>query len=128
MKAAEVAGAVRRGFHRRRRAPAGARPDRRDPLLKRQQRLTFARCGIIDPLSIDDYRAHGGFAGSSARSRMRPADDRRGSRSTPACAAAAARRSRPASSGGPCTARGASEVHHLQRRRGRLAAPSPTAC
>ncbi|SKA63906.1 formate dehydrogenase beta subunit [Enterovibrio nigricans] len=31
--------------------------------LKKQQRLTFARVGIIDPLSIDDYRAHGGFHG-----------------------------------------------------------------
>ena len=28
-----------------------------------QTRLTFARCGIVDPLSIADYRAHGGFAG-----------------------------------------------------------------
>jgi formate dehydrogenase iron-sulfur subunit len=33
------------------------------PWLKRQTRLTFARCGVIDPLSIDDYRAHGGFRG-----------------------------------------------------------------
>ena len=31
--------------------------------LKSQQRWTFRRCGIIDPLSIDDYRAHGGFDG-----------------------------------------------------------------
>lgn len=33
------------------------------PYLKRQQRLTFARIGITDPLCLDDYRAHGGFAG-----------------------------------------------------------------
>ena len=33
------------------------------PYLKRQQRLTFARAGVIDPLSIEDYRAHGGFRG-----------------------------------------------------------------
>jgi formate dehydrogenase iron-sulfur subunit len=33
------------------------------PFLKRQTRLTFARCGITDPQSIDDYRAHGGFKG-----------------------------------------------------------------
>ncbi|CCE10285.1 putative formate dehydrogenase beta subunit [Bradyrhizobium sp. STM 3843] len=33
------------------------------PWLKRQTRLTFARCGIIDPLSLDDYRAHGGYRG-----------------------------------------------------------------
>ena len=31
--------------------------------LKRQQRLTFARVGIVDPLSLDDYKAHGGLAG-----------------------------------------------------------------
>jgi formate dehydrogenase iron-sulfur subunit len=34
--------------------------------LKKQERLTFARCGITDPLSIDDYIAHGGFAGLKA--------------------------------------------------------------
>ena len=33
------------------------------PFLKRQTRLTFARCGIIDPLSIADYRGHGAFRG-----------------------------------------------------------------
>ena len=33
------------------------------PWLARQTRLTFARCGIVDPLSFDDYRAHGGMRG-----------------------------------------------------------------
>ena len=33
------------------------------PYLKNQQRLTFARAGITDPLSIDDYLAHAGFKG-----------------------------------------------------------------
>jgi formate dehydrogenase iron-sulfur subunit len=33
------------------------------PFLKRQTRITFARCGIIDPLSLDDYRVHGGWRG-----------------------------------------------------------------
>src|SRR5262249_58455882 len=33
------------------------------PWLKRQTRLTFARCGVVDPRSIVDYRAHGGFSG-----------------------------------------------------------------
>ncbi len=33
------------------------------PFLKKQERLTFARVGITDPLSIDDYVAHEGFAG-----------------------------------------------------------------
>ncbi|RJG02613.1 formate dehydrogenase beta subunit [Noviherbaspirillum sedimenti] len=31
--------------------------------LKRQERLTFARIGVIDPLSLDDYLAHGGYRG-----------------------------------------------------------------
>jgi formate dehydrogenase iron-sulfur subunit len=33
------------------------------PFLAKQTRLTFARCGIIDPLSLDEYRAHGGLKG-----------------------------------------------------------------
>jgi len=31
--------------------------------LKKQQRLTFARVGIIDPVSLDDYLAHDGYKG-----------------------------------------------------------------
>lgn len=33
------------------------------PYLKTQQRLTFARVGITDPLSLDDYIAHDGYRG-----------------------------------------------------------------
>jgi formate dehydrogenase iron-sulfur subunit len=33
------------------------------PWLKRQTRLTFARCGVTDPRSVEDYRAHGGYKG-----------------------------------------------------------------
>lgn len=33
------------------------------PYLKKQERLTFARVGITDPLSLADYQAHEGFAG-----------------------------------------------------------------
>ena len=33
------------------------------PFLKKQERLTFARCGVTDPLSIEDYKAHGGYRG-----------------------------------------------------------------
>ena len=33
------------------------------PYLAKQQRLTFARCGIIDPLSLAEYEAHGGLKG-----------------------------------------------------------------
>jgi len=31
--------------------------------LATQQRVTFARVGVIDPLDLDDYRAHGGLRG-----------------------------------------------------------------
>jgi formate dehydrogenase iron-sulfur subunit len=44
------------------------------PYFKKQERLTFARCGIIDPLSIEDYRAHGGFEGLTKALAMDPAD------------------------------------------------------
>jgi formate dehydrogenase iron-sulfur subunit len=33
------------------------------PFLRQQTRLTFARCGITDPLSLDDYRRHNGLVG-----------------------------------------------------------------
>lgn len=33
------------------------------PFFALQTRLTFARCGVIDPLSMADYEAHGGLAG-----------------------------------------------------------------
>ena len=35
------------------------------PYLAKQQRLTFQRAGIIDPLNIDDYIKHQGFVGLS---------------------------------------------------------------
>lgn len=42
------------------------------PFLKRQTRLTFARCGVVDPLSLDDYRAHGGLKGLQRALGMQP--------------------------------------------------------
>ena len=33
------------------------------PFFAKQNRLTFARCGLIDPLSVSDYQAHGGLSG-----------------------------------------------------------------
>jgi formate dehydrogenase iron-sulfur subunit len=43
------------------------------PFLARQTRLTFARCGVIDPLSLDDYRDHGGMAGLEKARAIGPA-------------------------------------------------------
>ena len=44
------------------------------PFLARQTRLTFARCGITDPLSLDDYKAHGGLQGLKNAVAMTPAE------------------------------------------------------
>ncbi len=38
-------------------------PPEEVPFLKKQTRLTFARCGITDPQSLDEYRALNGFKG-----------------------------------------------------------------
>jgi formate dehydrogenase iron-sulfur subunit len=56
----------------------GAHPLRHGPVedmdfIKRQQRLTFARIGVIDPLSVDDYRKHGGLAGLERAKALAPA-------------------------------------------------------
>ncbi|MEZ5831120.1 MAG: NADH-quinone oxidoreductase subunit NuoF [Dongiaceae bacterium] len=44
------------------------------PYLKKQERLTFARCGITDPLSIEEYVAHDGYRGLTNALKMQPAD------------------------------------------------------
>jgi len=44
------------------------------PYLKKQERLTFARVGITDPLSLADYAAHGGFAGLRAALSLTPGE------------------------------------------------------
>src|SRR5690606_818971 len=40
--------------------------------LKNQERLTFARVGITDPVSLDDYLAHEGFRGLRRALEMAP--------------------------------------------------------
>jgi formate dehydrogenase iron-sulfur subunit len=44
------------------------------PFFARQTRLTFARCGLTDPLSLAEYEAHGGLAGIRRALRMAPAE------------------------------------------------------
>jgi formate dehydrogenase iron-sulfur subunit len=44
------------------------------PFIAKQTRLTFARCGITDPLSLSDYEAHGGLRGLKAAVAITPAD------------------------------------------------------
>jgi formate dehydrogenase iron-sulfur subunit len=42
------------------------------PFFKRQTRLTFARCGIVDPTSLADYKAHDGYKGLAQALVMKP--------------------------------------------------------
>lgn len=42
--------------------------------LGRQDRLTFDRAGLIDPLSLDDYKQHGGYEGLNKALDMSPAE------------------------------------------------------
>ena len=44
------------------------------PFFARQQRLTFARVGLVDPRSVEDYVAHGGYRGLQAALAMKGAD------------------------------------------------------
>jgi formate dehydrogenase iron-sulfur subunit len=44
------------------------------PFLRQQTRLTFSRCGVTDPLSLDDYRHYQGLKGLEKATVMAPAD------------------------------------------------------
>lgn len=43
--------------------PKALGPTEQIPFFAAQTRLTFARCGITDPLSLAEYEAHGGLVG-----------------------------------------------------------------
>jgi formate dehydrogenase iron-sulfur subunit len=43
--------------------PLALGPTEDIPFFKKQTRLTFARCGLTDPVSLADYKAHGGYKG-----------------------------------------------------------------
>jgi formate dehydrogenase iron-sulfur subunit len=49
-------------------------PTEEIPYLARQERITFARVGITDPLSPADYEAHGGLQGLRRARSMQPAE------------------------------------------------------
>lgn len=70
--AEDVAGLFDAGFHRGGDHPLGHGLTAEIPYLKRQDRLLFARCGATDPLSADDYLAHGGLRGLRRALSMAP--------------------------------------------------------
>ncbi|HEY4065359.1 MAG TPA: NADH-ubiquinone oxidoreductase-F iron-sulfur binding region domain-containing protein [Burkholderiaceae bacterium] len=47
-------------------------PTEQIPYLAKQERLTFARMGVTDPLSLADYQAHEGYAGLRAAIALAP--------------------------------------------------------
>jgi formate dehydrogenase iron-sulfur subunit len=53
--------------------PLAHGPTEKIPYLERQQRLTFARVGVTDPRSLDDYLAHDGYRGLKAALAITPA-------------------------------------------------------
>ena len=63
-----AAGLLQGGEH-----PLRLGPTEEIPFLQRQTRLTFARCGIVDPLSFADYVAHGGMQGITRALSIGPA-------------------------------------------------------
>jgi formate dehydrogenase iron-sulfur subunit len=50
----------------------GGMPVDQIPFLARQTRVTFANFGVTRPLSLEDYRRHGGFKGRDAALRLSP--------------------------------------------------------
>ena len=61
--ASDVAGLFDAGFLKGGKHAALHGPAESIPYLAAQTRLTFARVGIVDPLSLDDYVTHGGYRG-----------------------------------------------------------------
>lgn len=74
VKASDVAGLLDAGMLEGRPHPLCRGLTEEIPFLKNQTRLTFARCGIIDPLSLDDYKALGGLKGLERAVSMGGAD------------------------------------------------------
>jgi formate dehydrogenase iron-sulfur subunit len=62
-----AAGLLQGGDH-----PLRLGPTEEIPYLKKQTRLTFARVGVTDPLSVEDYERHGGLAGLKKALAMAP--------------------------------------------------------
>ena len=66
---ADVAIFVRCQISARQTACVGPWSDRKNSVSAKQERLTFARVGITDPVSLADYAAHGGWKGLRPHSR-----------------------------------------------------------
>ena len=63
VKPSDVAGLFDAGFLTGGEHPLCLGPTKEIPFLRQQTRLTFARCGVTDPLSLGDYRKYQGLKG-----------------------------------------------------------------
>jgi formate dehydrogenase iron-sulfur subunit len=72
--AGDVPGLFDAGFVEGAAHPLRLGPTEDIPYLKNQERLTFARVGITDPLSLADYEQHGGWRGLRAAIAMQDRD------------------------------------------------------
>ncbi|HWK47775.1 MAG TPA: NADH-ubiquinone oxidoreductase-F iron-sulfur binding region domain-containing protein [Stellaceae bacterium] len=63
VRPADVAGLFDAGFLDGRDHSLAIGVPEQHPLQLLQTRLSFGRCGVIDPVSLAEYRAHGGFIG-----------------------------------------------------------------
>ena len=70
----DVAGLFEAGFLEGGAHPLGLGLTADIPYLKQQERLTFARVGITDPVSLEDYLSHEGYRGLRRALTMAPAD------------------------------------------------------
>jgi formate dehydrogenase iron-sulfur subunit len=68
----QVPGLFDAGFHQGGAHPAGLGKTAEIPWLARQERLTCGRVGVIDPVSVPDYRAQGGFRGLERAAGLQP--------------------------------------------------------
>ncbi|HEY6643204.1 NADH-quinone oxidoreductase subunit NuoF [Povalibacter sp.] len=73
VKVADVAGLFEAGFLQGREHPLAQGLTEDIPYFKVQQRLTFARVGVTDPLSLEDYVAHDGYLGLRRALELSPA-------------------------------------------------------
>jgi formate dehydrogenase iron-sulfur subunit len=70
----DVAGLFDAGFLTGGRHPLALGQTEEIPYLKKQERLTFSRMGITDPVSLTDYQAYEGFAGLRRALALAPED------------------------------------------------------
>ena len=74
VQAGDVAALFDAGFLEGKTHPLSQGATEEIPYFKQQQRLTFARVGLTDPRSVDDYVRYGGYRGLTAAIKLKPAD------------------------------------------------------